>query len=290
MTPACWKLTFLLPADRAPLFSDSLADLAAVSVRETEEGGRLWSLEALAEDRACLEEAALRAGRLARELGMAAPEPVLEEVPAQDWLAASYAGFPPLEAGRFFVHGSHHEGAPPAGRLALKLDAATAFGTGEHGSTRGCLLALDALAAQGLAPGRVLDMGCGSGILAMAAKLLWPGAGVLAVDIDPEAARVSAENAAGNALEMDCLAGDGYRLPEVGARAPYDLILANILANPLIEMAPDLAGVLAPEGAAVLAGLLEDQADAVIAAHAAAGLKLRQRRRVGAWATLVLGR
>ncbi|HVA13569.1 MAG TPA: 50S ribosomal protein L11 methyltransferase, partial [Stellaceae bacterium] len=196
---------------------------------------------------------------------------------------------PPLAVGRFFIHGSHFRAPIPPGRLALEIDAATAFGTGEHATTRGCLTALDAMAPRSVA--RILDMGTGTGILAMAAAKRWRRR-VVARDIDPESVRVAAHNARRNGVAglIAVNRSTGYRERGVAGRQPYDLVLANILAKPLERMARDLGRVLAPGGVAVLSGLLESQASAVLAAHRLLRLRLKQRVVIDGWATLVLGR
>jgi ribosomal protein L11 methyltransferase len=219
----------------------------------------------------------------------AAPPLACERVPSRDWLAASAASFPPLTIGRFFIHGSHHHGAVPAGRTGLRIDAATAFGTGEHATTRGCLLALDALARR-RPRRRVLDMGTGTGILAMAAAKTWRRP-VLARDIDHEAVRVARSNARRNGIAalVRTRRADGYAARGIIGRR-FDLVFANILARPLICMAPCLAGALAPGGIAVLSGLLARQERAVLAAHRAQHLVLRRRFAHDGWHTLMMAK
>jgi ribosomal protein L11 methyltransferase len=218
----------------------------------------------------------------------AVPPLVIERVPPRDWLAENQASFPPLRAGRYFIHGSHYQGPVPAGATALVIDAATAFGSGEHATTRGCLLALDALARRRHFA-RVLDMGTGTGILAMAAAKTWRRR-VTARDIDAEAVRVAAHNAAVNGVAalVDVRRSNGYQ--GLGGAQRFDLVFANILARPLALMAPALACALAPGGLAVLSGLLARQERAVLAAHRAQRLTLRHRFRLSGWHTLVLAR
>ena len=210
-----------------------------------------------------------------------------EKLPERDWLAENRRAFPPLRIGRFFLHGSHWHGRPPAGTIEIEIDAATAFGTGEHPSTRGCLLALDRLAPR-RSFRRLLDMGTGSGVLAIAAaKRLRRG--VLASDIDCEAARVARHHVTRNGLagQVRVLCAPGYRSRAV-KRGQHDLILANILARPLASMARDLKRALAPGGVAVLAGLLRRQEPLVLAAHRAQGLALERRLIIEGWSTLIL--
>jgi ribosomal protein L11 methyltransferase len=208
--------------------------------------------------------------------------------PAGGWLARTYASFPEQRIGRrFAVRGTHLRGPLRPGRITLTLDAGLAFGSGEHGSTRGCLLALELIAAR--RPRRILDLGTGSGILAMAAARLLHRR-VLATDIEPWSVRVAQRNAALNGLGrlVQARLADGWKSPAVRRSGPYDLVLANILARPLCLMARSLAANLAPGGTAVLAGLLQSQARAVTSAHRACGLTLDSTIREGPWTTLVV--
>jgi ribosomal protein L11 methyltransferase len=211
-----------------------------------------------------------------------------EETEAEGWLARVYEGFPEQLIGRrFAVRGTHIPGKPQAGRITLRLDAGLAFGSGEHGSTRGCLRALERTAYR--RPRRILDMGCGSGILAMGAAGLLRRQ-VLAVDIDPWSVRVSRRNASLNRMSrlVKCRLGNGWAAPAVREFRQFDLVFANILARPLCLMAKSLAGRLAPGGTAILAGLLNTQARAVLAAHRRHGLYLERILREGQWTVLVL--
>ncbi len=205
---------------------------------------------------------------------------------ARDWVALSLEGLPPVDAGRFRLRGSHDAPAD-GGRIDLLIDANEAFGTGHHGTTKGCLLALDELLG-GWTPRTALDVGTGSGALAIAyAKAA--GAPILATDIDPIATRVATANAELNGVGalVTAVTADGFDHPDLAGRA-FDLIFANILAAPLIALAGDLAGALAPGGRAILSGLLVDQETAVAAAYAARGLKVERRPPLQEWATLVL--
>ena len=211
-----------------------------------------------------------------------------EPTEAEGWLARTYDAFPEQLVGRrFAVRGTHQAGSPPAGRLVLTLDAGLAFGSGEHGSTRGCLRALEIVARR--RPRRILDLGTGSGILAMAAaKLLHRR--VLATDIEPWSVRVTRQNAAMNRVAhlVRPVLANGWQGRAVQAGRPYDLVLANILARPLCRMARDLAAALAPGGTTILSGLLASQARMVLAAHRRQGLRLEAMLQEGAWTTLVV--
>ena len=209
------------------------------------------------------------------------------QLPDRDWLAENQLAFPPLRVGRFFIYGSHHRGRVPAGAIGIMLDAATAFGTGEHPSTRGCLMALDRLARRHRFR-RPLDVGTGTGILAVAAaKLLHRR--VLASDIDRDAVRVARHNVARNGVAglVRVSGADGYRHRAI-RKLPYDLILSNILARPLALLARDLARTLMPGGRAVLSGLLRRQEPIVLAPHRGCGIVLERRLVIDGWSTLVL--
>ena len=209
---------------------------------------------------------------------------------AEGWLARTQESFPPQPVGRrFLIQGTHETAGPARGRIVLTLDAGLAFGSGEHGSTRGCLCALEYAARRH--PRRIADIGTGSGILAMAAARLLRRP-VLATDIEPWSVRVAAQNAALNGVArlVRPILADGWRSPAVRAAAPFDLVFANILARPLCRMAADLARRLAPGGTAILAGLLSNQARMVLAAHRRQGLVLERTLQQGRWTTLILRR
>ena len=206
----------------------------------------------------------------------------IEAAPRVNWLEHSYRQFQPFSVGPFFIYGSHYTDAPPVGALPLQIDAATAFGSGEHGTTAGCLLALGRLKEQGFAPAGILDMGCGSGILAIAAARLWRE-NVTAIDIDAEAVIVTERHAEMNGVthRIAASAGDGFAAPE--ARGPFGLVIANILAGPLVAMAPDLVRATAPGGAFILSGMLAEQAEDVAAAYHALGCTLAESFPRGDW-------
>jgi len=210
------------------------------------------------------------------------------ELSEKDWVAASLADLTPVRAGRFLVHGAHHRGQFPANRIGIEIEAALAFGTGHHGTTRGCLLALDALLKQ-RRRARVLDVGTGTGVLAIAAAKVLHSP-ILATDIDPVAVRIANANARHNGAGVFITnrVADGRRgLPW---RGPFDVILANILLGPLCRMAPQLARRLAPSGAIVLSGLLPHQASAALSAYRSQGLSLERRAILENWVTLVMRR
>ncbi len=214
----------------------------------------------------------------------------IEELPDRDWLAYSYKGFQPFCIGPLFIYGSNYEGMPPEKSTSLQIDAASAFGSGEHGTTAGCLEAMLYLQTKGFIPVSVLDVGTGSGILAIAAYKLW-NCSVLASDIDPEAVRVARHHCALNGCEdsISCLAADGVDGPDIATKGPYDLVLANILAEPLTGMAEELAGALVPgTGRLVLSGMLDKQAEKVLDVYQAQGLTPEKSISLDGWTTLVL--
>jgi ribosomal protein L11 methyltransferase len=253
-----------------------------------DEDARTWRVEGVKEAGAGEPALAASLAVAAIVTGMTA---ALGRTPTEHggWLARTMSTFPEQCVGRrFAVRGTHLTDHPAPGRIVLLLDAGVAFGSGEHGSTRGCLRALERVAHR--QPRRILDLGCGSGILAMAAaRLLHRPA--LATDIDHWSVRVARENVVLNGLgrRVRCERAAGWQ-PAARAGAPYDLVFANILARPLCSMARHLAANLAPGGTAILAGLLHQQARMVLVAHRASGLVLDFTVREGAWTTLVLRR
>lgn len=258
-------------------------DDCAVSTFETDTG---WAVEVVfrrPEDKA-------RILRLfARDCG-GDPAVTFEAIERRDWVASSLAGLAPVQAGQFIVHGAHDRGRIPAHRIGIEIEAALAFGTGHHGTTRGCLLALERICKRS-APRRVLDIGTGSGVLAIAAarRLRQP---VLASDIDPVAVRIARANARINraATLVTVIAASGTRSGRFRAGARYDLIFANILEGPLRRMSRDISVLLAPGGRFVLSGLLPAQAAGVIAAYRRQGLALCARTTLDNWVTLILRR
>ena len=285
-----WIVALETREDAASVFLDALKGLSAsASCFDTGPGGP-WRVEALFTDRPDHGALGAAVALAAASAGVSAPDFVVWPLAARDWLAENRASFRPVVAGRFFIHPTFFEGRAPAGSHTVALDAATAFGSGAHGTTRGCLLALDGIARR-RRPRRMLDMGCGSGILAIAMAKAWRRP-VLAVDIDPEAVRVTSGNARANGVGRLVRAGPGAGLeaPLLNGGGRFDLIAANILAKPLVRMAPALARGLAPGGEAVLSGLLVTQEAQVIAAYRAQRLRLARRIRIDNWSTLVLSR
>lgn len=216
---------------------------------------------------------------------------VISELPDVDWVAHVKRELAPVRAGRFHVHGSHDADSVPEGVEALCIEAAMAFGTGHHDTTKGCLEALDRLASGGYEARRIVDIGCGTAVLAMAAARLWPVT-VLAGDIDPVAVDTAAANVIANGLHgrVICIEAAGFDHPLMEENAPYDLVLANILKQPLIDLAPGMAANVLPGGRVILSGILVTQADEVIAVYEAAGFRLEARDDLSDWTALTLSR
>lgn len=279
-----------LPEGAVPAFEAALQTVCATVGLFRDEATDTWRVEGVREAGAGDDGLAGALALAAAVSGIEAPALLAAPVEAEGWLARTAAGFPEQPIGRrFLVRPTHLPDPRTHSRVVLRLDAGLAFGSGEHASTRGCLLALERIAHR--RPRRVLDLGTGSGILALAAAKLLRRP-VLATDIEPWSVRVAAENARLNRAQglVSARLADGWRHRAVRAGGPYDLVFANILARPLCAMARDLAAHLAPGGTAILAGLLGAQARMVLAAHRQQGLALDARHDVGAWTTLVVRR
>ena len=285
--PTFTALTTLAGKAQAEALGEAMERLdpapTGIGVFEVEDGSGLWEVggyfNALPDG----------AGLALLEAAFATKPFAVSELPETDWVAKVKRELAPVRAGRFFVYGSHDAEAVPENALALLIEAAMAFGTGHHGTTLGCLLALEELAVAGFHARNTLDIGCGTAVLAMAAARLWPEP-VLASDIDQLAVEVAEANIRANGLEgrVRCVEAAGFDHREMHARAPFDLVFANILKGPLIALAPDMAAHMAPAGRAILSGILNEQADDVIAHYARYGINLDQRRVIGEWTTLVL--
>lgn len=285
--PTFTALTTLAGKEAAETLGEALEALepapTGVGVFDLEDGSGLWEVGGYfteAPDDVAL--ALLAAAHGARPFAVS-------ELPETDWVAHVRRELHPVEAGRFFVHGSHDADALPQGRICLLIEAAMAFGTGHHGTTQGCLEALDELIAEGVEAQKVADIGCGTAVLAMAAARAW-GRPVLAGDIDPVAVEVAQANARANELAhlVSCVESTGFDAAPLHDMSPYDLIFANILKGPLIDLVPDMTRHSAPGGHLVLSGILNEQADAVLAAYARAGFACHRRAEIGEWTTLTL--
>ena len=282
-------LTTLPGKSQAEALGEALEELepapTGVGVFEVEDGKGIWEVGGYFLDAPDdIDLALLSAAFGARPF-------VVSEVPDQDWVAKVRRELPPVEAGRFFVYGSHDAALLPEGRIALLIEAAMAFGTGHHGTTLGCLRAYDRLLNDAQRFDNILDLGCGTAVLAMSAARMG-AASVLASVIDPVAVEVALANVKANGLEgrVGCVESIGFDSPVVQAGAPFDLIFANILKGPLIELAPDMAAHLASGGLAILSGLLIEQADEIVEVYQAQGFDLQTREDLGEWSALTLRR
>ncbi|MDG1069653.1 MAG: 50S ribosomal protein L11 methyltransferase [Sulfitobacter sp.] len=285
--PTFTALTTLTGREPAYTLGEAMEALnpepTGVGVFEMEDGSGLWEVGGYFEE--APDEAALAV--LAAALG--AKPFVVSELPETDWVAHVRRELAPVEAGRFFVYGSHDADKVPADCEPLLIEAAMAFGTGHHGTTLGCLKALDMLANDGFVGKRVVDIGCGTAVLAMGAARIWADT-VLASDIDEVAVDVARANVVANGLEgrVNCVEAAGFDHPSLAEAAPFDLVFANILKGPLIALAPDMACVMAADGYAILSGILNEQADEVIGVYAQSGINLHHRESIGDWTTIVL--
>ncbi len=286
--PTFTALTTLMGEDAANALAEAIEKMepepTGVGVFEIEDDSGLWEVGAY-----FLEQPN---GALLDVLAMAfnAKPFALSELPEIDWVAKVRRELSPVEAGRFFVYGSHDADKVPTDKIALQIEATVAFGTGHHGTTLGCLRAFDRLYEDGFRPAKVADIGAGTAVLAMAAASVLPDALVMASDIDEVAVAVAEANVAINHLEgrIECLEAAGFAHPRLAEAAPYDLVFANILKGPLIELAPPMAAHLAKDGLIILSGLLVVQAEAVTAAYVKAGFTPVSQDDIGEWSTLVL--
>ncbi|MGB3243813.1 MAG: 50S ribosomal protein L11 methyltransferase [Sulfitobacter sp.] len=282
-------LTTLMGRDPAYALGDAMERLVpeptGVGVFEVEDGSGLWEVGGY------FEAAPDEAGLAVLAAAMGAKPFVVSELPETDWVAHVRRELAPVEAGRFFVYGSHDADKVPAGCEPLLIEAAMAFGTGHHGTTLGCLRALDRLATDGFVGHRVVDIGCGTAVLAMAAARIWPET-VLASDIDEVAVDVARANVTANGLDgrVTCVEAAGFDNTILALAAPFDLIFANILKGPLLALAEDMAGVLQSGGYAILSGILNEQADEVWQHYSSVGINLVHRDSIGDWTTLTLSK
>jgi len=289
MTTPLWRIAMTAPARAAEALAGALEPyVTALTAMEDSPGGT-WSIEGLSESEPERPAIVAALALAAATVGTPPPDTVIEPLPEVDWLSLNRQSFPPIREGRVWVRGSHVTDPCPAASIELIVDAARAFGSGSHATTALCLRALqDEIKRR--RPHRVLDLGCGSGILAMAVAKLVPTARTVAVDLDPDSVTTAAENCRlnGTATLIRTGVSRGWQSRLVQGSAPYDLVLANILAKPLCTMAPDLGGGLARGGRAILSGLMNHQEAQVIAAHRAQGLRLVRRYRRDGWSALVL--
>lgn len=284
-----WQISLEVPAAHAFAFGEALETLVdSCATFEIEESPN-WAVTGITQhfpDHPTLIRAVKRA---ASDAGIDAPDVEIQQLPAIDWLARNRESFPSLHYGRFLIHGSHQRPTRPTHALTIEVDAGRAFGSGTHGSTEGCLRTLERL-SRSTRPRRMLDLGCGSGILAMAAARLWRRISILAADVDIHAVRTTAENSKRNQVtgQIRAARADGYPRRRHGIGGRCDLVTANILAGPLIAMATDAKRWLRPGGRIILSGLLNHQERAVVAAYLSRGFIVVKRVRIQGWSTLCL--
>lgn len=285
--PTFTALTTLTGKPAAQALGDALGRLdpvpTGVGVFEVEDGSGLWEVGGYFTEPP--DDIALHL--LAAAHG--AKPFAISELPETDWVAHVRRELAPVEAGRFFVYGSHDADKVPDSCEPLLIEASMAFGTGHHGTTLGCLRAFDTMLTDGLAPGSVADIGCGTAVLAMAAARVWPGI-MLASDIDPVAVDVAQANVTANGLtgRVACVEAAGFDHTDLAAARPFDLIFANILKGPLVALAPDLVGALAPGGHAILSGILNEQAENVARVYSELGTNILNQEAIGDWTTITL--
>jgi ribosomal protein L11 methyltransferase len=285
--PTFTALTTLTGKPAAEALGEAMERLnpepTGIGVFEVEDGSGLWEVGGYFTERPDGTALALLAA------AMGANEFAISELPETDWVAHVRRELSPVEAGRFFVYGSHDADKVPADCEPLLIEAAMAFGTGHHGTTLGCLRALDRLAKGGFQGDNVADIGCGTAVLGMAAARIWPNP-VMVSDIDQVAVDVANANVAANDLvgRIHAVEAAGFDHPDLLAKAPFDLVFANILKGPLVALAPDMATNLDENGYAVLSGILNEQADDVISVYAQNGINLINREEIVEWTTLTL--
>jgi ribosomal protein L11 methyltransferase len=297
-----WKLTLIVAKSAVPGFEDALMGFAAetpptVSSFEVDEDGWTWTVEAFFEAMPDRDRLVNLIRESAALYGQPVPALDLAPVEQKDWVRESQKLLAPITAGRFYVYGSHDADSLPKDKIGLHVDAGQAFGSGSHETTRGCLLLLDELAGQ-MTPERVLDLGCGSGILGIGAAKIWPNSLVVGSDIDPIATATALENAVINKVPVVAavkgnigfsgLACAGFAAPELASLTPIGLIIANILMEPLLELAEDISRSIKAGGLVILSGLLDTQEARILAAYARHGLKLKKRVPLKQWHTLLL--
>lgn len=290
--PSCYQIEIKLEGNEAFHLADALEELPCTVSCLKEDESEDWFLRIFFEDTSLepLIRQMLSSG--AREIGLTLPDYHAEKLDDIDWVSETQKKFKPFSVGKFFIHSSYYKDTEiPVDAVALEIDARMAFGTGEHQTTTGCLQAISELADSDFNPKNILDMGCGSGILAMAAGKIWPQAQIVAADIEEPSVEVTKENFELNQIQNPSVVveSDGYQSVEIKQHAPYDLILCNILAGPLVDLAPELKQHLAANGSALLSGLLAEQEEEVAAAHEAQGLNVKQRFPVQNWMSLLIG-
>lgn len=287
-----YKLEFCCHKTHISLFEEVLGEEhLGLSTFEQKENPDQWNIEVLFDFSPNIQVLNYLVKEAAGKHAIEAPYLSLSLVPEIDWLSENRKAFPPLTIGNFYVYGSHHEDPIPHDKISFKIDAATAFGTGQHATTQGCLLALEKIKQQKYTVLQPLDLGCGTGILGMAMARLF-NVNVVMSDCDIEAVEKATFNVPENYLtdKVTCYLSEGFQSEILKNKAPYDLVTANILADPLIHLASDMKKYISKGGIVILSGLLATQSEAVGNAYQAFSFKEIDRYPIDEWMTLVLMR
>ena len=284
-----WQVSTKMPAEHAFIFSEILEPfLDSTSIFEIE-GTRMWELNGFINGSPARKDIEEAIANLSLQLNISKVKIKFERVPEIDWVAKNRESFPIIRYGRFIIHGSHDRFLVPRHSFKIEIEAGRAFGSGTHGTTEGCLRALSFL-KRFVAPKRILDMGCGSGILSIASARLWPRSKVVALDLDLDAILTTRENIKLNQVkrQIDCDRSNGYPKKSPNRKTKFDIIVANILAGPLFDMAYDSSRWVNKGGFVILSGLLIHQERYVLAASLSCGLKLFKRQHISGWSTIIL--
>jgi ribosomal protein L11 methyltransferase len=282
------KFTATVASESDAIFVTKLLDQIALAISwQHDSSNKAWEIEILFESKNIY--SIKQFIEFAKEtLKISILNSKIENLEPRDWLRENQESFPPIEIGQFYIYGSHIMSPTPGTSFPLKIDAATAFGSGNHGSTKGCLQALSEL-QDVIQPYTVLDVGCGSGILAMAAAHLWLSSNIIASDIDPECIRVTLENCKLNKLShIQVIESNGFQSSIIQANKPYNLIIANILATVLKDIADDIDNALSQDGFVILSGILNTQKEAVLAKYQSIGFILHSFFHQDDWVTLIM--
>ena len=284
-----WQVSMNISAEHAFIFSEILEPfLDSTSIFELEVT-RMWELNGFVNESPARKDIEEAIASLSLQLKISKPKIKFELVAEIDWVAKNRESFPIIRYGRFIIHGSHDRFLVPKHSFKIEIEAGRAFGSGTHGTTEGCLRALSFL-KRFVAPKRILDMGCGSGILSIASARLWPRSKVVALDLDPDAVLTTRENIKLNQVkrQIDCDRSNGYPKKSPNRKTKFDIIVANILAGPLFDMAYDSSRWVNKGGFVILSGLLIHQERYVLAAFRSCGLKLFKRQHISGWSTIIL--
>ena len=284
-----WQLSIEVLAEHAFVFFEKMEPfLDSVSIFEIE-GTSMWELTGIIDRKLDTSKIEAAISKLTKELKISTPNLEIELLPETDWVAENRISFPVIRYGRFIIHGSHDRLSVPAHSFKIEVDAGKAFGSGTHGTTEGCIRALAHL-GRFFKPNRILDLGCGSGSLSIAAARIWPMSKIVALDIDLDAIVTTQENVKLNKVsrQIKCKKSNGYPNSRPSANKRFDVVIANILAGPLITMAYQTSRWVRKGGVVILSGLLTYQERQVLGAYRARGFQLCKRKHIAGWSTLIL--